>query len=84
MFRHDISTRPNPPMEGQTLIITVPHSGPWYVSLDGSGRSQELRANERGELELPSPPGRGGETFTVTDYRDPPTDGNFEITSQDT
>lgn len=83
MVRSDITTEPDPPIEGQTVVISVPHSGPWFIARDGSGDVVECTANDRGEIELPAPPGRGGETFTVTDYRDPATDGNFSIQSQE-
>ncbi len=81
MPTHDISPQPNPPREGQTVVITVPHGGPWFVARDGSGEVHEYTPNDRGEIELPAPPGRGGETFTVTDYRDPATEANFNIES---
>jgi len=78
----DITIDPDPPVEGQPVIITVPHSGPWYVSGDGSGEVTEHTPNDRGEIELSAPPGHGNDTFTVTDYRDPATDGNFRVQGQ--
>lgn len=81
MYGHGITVRPNPPIEGQTVIIQVPHAGPWFIARDGSGAVTEYTANARGEIELPAPPGQGSDTFTVTDYGDPATDANFPIVS---
>ena len=77
----DITTIPNPPVEGQSVVISVPHSGPWVISLDGSGVGTEVTANERGEIDLPSPPGGAGQSFTISDGRSPATDARFDIHS---
>lgn len=75
----DITTVPSPPIEGQGVVIYVPHDGPWWVSLDGSGVLTEVRPDSRGEIDLPAPPGSGGQTFTVSDRGDPSTAASFEI-----
>ena len=79
----NITTQPDPPVEGQSVVISVPHAGPWLISQDGSGVFTEVSANDRGEIDLPAPPGRGGQTFTIADGRDPVTTANFEIQSNE-
>lgn len=75
----NITTVPNPPVEGQSVVITVPHSGPWLISRDGSGEYSEVTADSRGEIDLPAPPGTGGQSFTISDGRDPPTHASFTV-----
>ena len=77
----DITTQPNPPVENQSLVIVVPHPGPWSISLDGSGVITEVTADERGQIDLPAPPGVGGQSFSISDGGTPPVDANFDIVS---
>ena len=77
-----VTIDPNPAVEGQPVRIVVTGPGPWYVSLDGSGAITEVTPQANGEIEILSPPGAGGESFTVTDLGDPPVDGSFPIVSQ--
>ena len=82
-MRDNITITPNPPVVGQSVVISVPHAGPWTISLDGSGVGTEVTPNERGEIDLPSPPGRGGQSFTISDGRTPATDASFDIESNE-
>lgn len=77
-----ISIEPNPAVEGQPVRIIVSGPGPWYISRDGSGVITELRPNASGEYELAAPPGSGGESFTITDFGNPPAAAGFPIVSQ--
>lgn len=77
-----VTIDPNPAVEGRPVRIVVSGPGPWYVSLDGSGTITEVTPQANGEIELLSPPGAGGQSFTVTDLGDPPVDGSFPIVSQ--
>lgn len=80
-MRGDVTIEPNPALEGGLTTITVPQGeGPWYVSVDGSGELIEIHPDANGQAETRIP-GRGGETFTVTDGKVPPTEGNFDIAS---
>ena len=79
----DITTQPNPPLENQSVVIVVPHSGPWSISLDGSGVVTRYTPNERGEVDLPAPPGGGGQSFTVSDGNSPGNHATFEISSNE-
>ncbi len=75
-----ISISPNPAVAGQSVLISVPGPGPWYVSLDPDGEVREY-SPPNGEIEI-STPGSGGQTFTVTDFGDPPINETFDINSQ--
>lgn len=81
-MRHlsDIRIDPDPAREGQPVTITFPHGGPWFVGVDPDGEVLEVSPGEDLQAEI-AIPGEGGETFTVTDLRDPPTEGNFNIVS---
>ncbi len=76
-----VTIDPNPAIEGQPVRITVTGPGPWYISRDGSGTITEVTPQAAGEIEILSPPGVGGQSFTVTDLGDPPIDGTFPINS---
>lgn len=71
---------PDPAVEGQMVTITVPATaqGPWYVSLDPSGTLTEVTPDAQGQIEIMTP-GRGGDTFTVTNFDDPPTGASFRV-----
>jgi len=73
---------PDPAVEGQLVTITVPATaqGPWYVSLDPSGEVTEVTPDAQGQVEI-MPPGGGGDSFTVTNFDDPPTGSSFDIVS---
>ncbi|MEZ5965843.1 MAG: hypothetical protein R3F56_18555 [Planctomycetota bacterium] len=79
----DIRIDPDPAIEGQLVTITLPASasGPWYVSLDPSGTVTEVTPDGDGQVEIMAP-GVGGESFTVTNFDDPPTGASFDIVSQ--
>jgi hypothetical protein len=80
-FRADgVAIDPNPAVEGQPVRIVVTGPGPWYISRDGSGTLTEVTPHN-GEIELLTPPGTGGQSFTVTDLGEPPIDGSFSIVS---
>lgn len=80
---------PNPPVEGQAAIVTVPHTGPWYVYVTNhtTGALTELgplTATTGSVLELDIPAGTGGDTLTITDEREPlPNDADYPIVSTD-
>lgn len=72
---------PNPAVEGQPVTITVTGPGPWYVAGNPSGEVKEYRPDANNEIELLAPPGGAGESFTVTDFGDPPTNARIDIVS---
>jgi hypothetical protein len=74
-----VSVQPNPPVEGQPVTITVTGPGPFYVSRDPDGDLTRYDADAQGEIELTTPPGAAGQSFTVSNYADPPVDGRFTI-----
>lgn len=76
-----VTIDPDPAVEGQPVSIKVNGPGPWYISLDGTGTITEITPQTAGEIELATPPGVGGQSFTVTDLGDPPVDGSFPIVS---
>jgi len=71
---------PDPAIEGQLVTIILEGSGPWYMARDPDGDLIELQPDANGEAEV-QPPGSGGDTFSVTNFGDPPLDGNFHIVS---
>ncbi len=74
----DITIKPDPAVEGQPVTIHVPEGGTWYVGVDGTGQIVEIKPNDKNEIEL-TLSGRGGETFTVTNAGNPPTNASFDI-----
>jgi hypothetical protein len=76
----EIVIEPNPAIEGGTVTITLPHGGPWYVSLDPSGQVTRIEPDDNNQVEIAAP-GKGGQTFTVADLSDPMTSASFDIVS---
>lgn len=74
-----VTVEPNPPIEGQGVTITVTGSGPFYINLDPDGDLVAYSPDSHGEIELLQPPGSAGQSFTVSNYDDPPVDGRFTI-----
>lgn len=77
-----VKVQPNPPVEGQPVTITVTGPGPFYVSCDPDGPLVKYTPDAHGEIELTSPPGSAGQSFTVSNYADPTVDGQFVIAPQ--
>ncbi len=77
-----VKVQPNPPVEGQAVTITVSGPGPFYVSRDPDGDIVKYTPDAQGEIELSSPPGSAGQSFTVSNYADPTVDGQFVIAPQ--
>lgn len=74
-----VTVNPNPPVEGEALTITVTGPGPFYISRDPDGDLVKHTPDAQGEIELSAPPGSAGQSFTVSNYADPPVDGRFTI-----
>jgi hypothetical protein len=74
-----VTAEPNPPIEGQGVTLTVTGRGPFYMSRDPDGDLIELTPNSDNVIELGQPPGTAGQTFTVTNFGDPPVEGRFTI-----
>jgi hypothetical protein len=82
-LRDQLEVEPNPAVEGQPVTITVTGSGPWYIGGNPDGELREYRPDRNQEIELTSPPGTAGGSFTVTDFGDPPTEARVNIVSSD-
>lgn len=76
-----IKVEPNPAQEGQTVTITVTGPGPWFIAGNPGGEIREYTADHNNQIELTAPPGAGGDSFTITDFGDPPTDARVDIES---
>ena len=77
-----IQITPDPAIEGQTVSIRLPGAGSWVMARDPDGDLIELHPDVNGMVEV-YPPGAGGDTFSITNFGDPPRDGNFRIVSND-
>ncbi|MEZ5963852.1 MAG: hypothetical protein R3F56_08415 [Planctomycetota bacterium] len=76
-----IKVEPNPAIEGQAVTIVVTGPGPWYVAGNPGGEIVEYTPDANNEIELLTPPGQAGGSFTVTDFGDPPTNARIDIVS---
>jgi hypothetical protein len=78
MSRSGIAVDPDPPREGGSVTLSFPHSGPWFISVDPGGEVVEVTPDANNEVEMTTP-GQAGGSFSVTDFRDPPTSARFTV-----
>jgi hypothetical protein len=76
---------PDPPVEGQPVVITFPGPGPWFVREDGStGGWTEIDVDpESNTARLDAPPATGGGSISVSDIELPETPTSTSVTSGD-
>ncbi len=78
-----IDVEPNPAVEGWPVTITVEGAGPWLIAREPDGAVTEYQPDAQGQIELLTPPGTSGQSFTVTNSGTPPDSARIDIVSQD-